>query len=303
MWEKENNMERIILSDNINFSRLIYGMWRLTDDKDTSIEHIKKKISLCLDQGITTFDQADIYGDYSAEELFGEVIKVNKSVRKEIEIITKCDIIAPCGKYVDEPVKHYNSSRKHIIDSVEASLRNMNTDYIDLLLLHRPDPFMNADQTGKALDSLITSGKIRGVGVSNFKQWDWSLLQSRMDTPLLTNQIEFSLLNHTPLTNGELSFHYEKKIPIMAWSPLGGGKLFNYKTKLYFCLKDIAKKFNTDIATIAVAWILAHPSQILPVLGTNNLERIKKFSLAIDTKINRKTWYQLYSSALGHEVP
>ena len=203
-------MERIQLSEHINISRLVYGMWRLTDDKDNSIKHIEKKLSLCLDQGISTFDQADIYGDYSAEEVFGRVIKANKSIRKKIEIITKCDIIAPCGKYVDEPVKHYNSSRKHIIDSVEASLRNMNTDYIDLLLLHRPDPFMNADQTGKALDSLITSGKIRGVGVSNFKQWDWSLLQSRMDSPLLTNQIEFSLLHHTPLHQHQLCMMYNE---------------------------------------------------------------------------------------------
>ena len=278
-------------------------MWRLADDKDTSVEHIGKKISLCLDQGITTFDQADIYGDYNAEELFGRVIKLNKSLRKKIEIITKCGIVAPCGKFASEPLKYYNSSAEHIINSVNASLGNMNTDYIDLLLLHRPDPFMNADETGRALDKMIKSGKIKAVGASNFKQGDWSLLQSRMENKLLTNQIEFSLLNHTPLTNGELSFHYEKRIPIMAWSPLGGGQLFYKKTKLYFDLRSIAEKYSTDMATIAVAWILAHPSKILPVLGTNNLSRIKNFSLALETNIDRKTWYQLYSTALGHEVP
>ena len=121
-------MERIALSDNINFSRLVYGMWRLTDDTDVSIEHIEKKIFLCLDQGITTFDQADIYGDYSAEEFFGRVMNQNKSLRKKIEIITKCDIVAPCGKFANEPLKHYNTSRDHIIESVDASLKNMHTD-------------------------------------------------------------------------------------------------------------------------------------------------------------------------------
>ena len=297
-------MERIQLSEYINISRLVYGMWRLTDDKDNSIKHIEKKLSLCLDQGISTFDQADIYGDYSAEEVFGRVIKANKSIRKKIEIITKCNIIAPCGRYADETLKYYNTSKEHIINSVNNSLTNMHTDYIDLLLLHRPDPFMNADETGQALDMLIKSGKIRAAGVSNFKPWDWCLLQSRMNNQLLTNQIEFSLLNYTPLTNGDLSFHYEKKIPIMAWSPLGGGRLLSEKkTSLYLCLKNIAKKYDVDISTIALAWILAHPSQILPVVGTNNLKRIGNLHKATETKIERKNWFELYSASVGHEVP
>lgn len=296
-------MERVKFSKSISCSRIIYGMWRLTADKNRSVKHISKKISLCFDQGITTFDQADIYGDYSAEETLGDVLADDKSIRNKMEIITKCDIIAPCGKFASEPLKYYNTSKAHITQSVTSSLKNMKIDHIDLLLIHRPDPFMNAEETGKVLDELIKSGKIRAAGVSNFKPWDWNLLQSRMENPLLTNQIEFSLNKYEPLINGDLSFHYEQKIPIMAWSPLGGGRLLSEKTELNNTLKRIAENYETDIASIALAWILSHPSKILPVVGTNNLERIKKLHIAINTKIDRVSWFKLYTSAIGHEVP
>ncbi|MDG2475083.1 MAG: aldo/keto reductase [Paracoccaceae bacterium] len=296
-------MERVHFSKNISFSRIIYGMWRLTEDGNISVEHITKKISLCLDQGITTFDQADIYGDYSAEETLGNAIAADKAIRNKMEIITKCDIVAPCGKFAAEPLKYYNTSKEHITQSVNSSLKNMKIDHIDMLLIHRPDPFMNADETGQVLDELIKSGKVRAAGVSNFKPWDWNLLQSRMENPLLTNQIEFSLSKHEPLTNGDLSFHYEKGVNIMAWSPLGGGRLLVEKNELYSTLKRIAYNYESDLATIALAWILSHPSRILPVVGTNNLERIRKIHMATDTKIDRASWFALYSASIGHEVP
>ena len=295
-------MERIKLSEEIHLSRIIYGMWRLKDDPNLSHEHVQKKIHICLEQGITTFDQADIYGDYSAEEILGETLIKNKSLRNHIEIITKCDIVAPCGKFKNEPLKYYDTSKAHLNRSVNSSLKNMAIDHIDLLLLHRPDPLMNPDETGEALDKLIESGKVRSVGVSNFKPWDWSLLQSRMSNKLLTNQIEFSLRAHHPLTNGDLSFHFEANTPIMAWSPLAGGKILNEPTELKNALTTIAKQNDTKPEIIAIAWILAHPSSILPVVGTNNLERIKTISKAMDINIDRVTWFNLYSKALGHEV-
>ena len=161
---------------------------------------------------------------------------------------------------------------------------------------------MNPDETGSTLDKLIESGKVRAVGASNFKPWDWSLLQSRMSNKLLTNQIEFSLYAHQPLTNGDLSFHFEANTPIMAWSPLSGGKILNEPTELKKALTEIAKQNDTKAEIIAIAWILAHPSSILPIVGTNNLERIKTISKAMDINIDRKTWFKLYSKALGHEV-
>ncbi len=296
-------MERVRIVENLDFSRIIYGMWRLTDDSDTSVAHCTKKISLCLDQGITTFDQADIYGDYKAEEVLGNVLAADKSIRNKIEIITKCDIIAPCGKFEKETVKHYDTSAKHIKESVDSSLKNMNIDHIDMLLLHRPDPLIDPDETGSVLDELIESGKIKTAGVSNFKPWDWSLLESHMKNSLRANQIEFSLIQTEALTNGDLSFHYQHKTPMMAWSPLGGGKLFNRVGKLAECLSSIAKKYNADVATVAIAWILNHPAGILPIVGTNNLSRISKISKALNIAMDRRTWFELYTASIGNEVP
>ena len=296
-------MERVNLSSSSSISRIIYGMWRLAEDTNVSSQHIGEKINICLDQGITSFDQADIYGDYSAEEILGETLRKDKSLRNHMEIITKCDIVAPCGKFKNEPLKYYDTSKAHLNRSVDSSLKNMAIEHIDLLLLHRPDPLMNADETGEALDELITTGKVRSVGVSNFKPWDWSLLQSRMSNKLMSNQIEFSLLNSKALTNGDLSFHYRNQTPVMAWSPLGGGNLFNKSGQLLDCLKTIAKKYEVDEATVALAWILNHPSKILPIVGTNNLDRISRIDKSLAINMDRKTWFELYTASIGHEIP
>ncbi|CAG0911464.1 unnamed protein product, partial [Cyprideis torosa] len=195
-------------------SRLVYGMWRLGDDSDTSPEHVRNKISACLDQGITTMDQADIYGGYEAEEVLGAAM--TPDIRNQIEIVTKCDIVAPVGRYANAKVKYYDTSRLHIMKSVDHSLRLMKIDHIDLLLIHRPDPLMDHHETGTALDELVQSGKVRAVGVSNFRPWDWDLLQSAMKTPLATNQIEMSLLCHQPFTNGDLAHLQKLGVPPMA---------------------------------------------------------------------------------------
>ncbi|MEM6987292.1 MAG: aldo/keto reductase, partial [Pseudomonadota bacterium] len=169
-------MQRCTLSESLEISRIVYGLWRLGDDSDTSTDHVTAKIEACLEQGITTMDQADIYGDYNCEALFGAALHAKPSLRDQIEIVTKCDIVAPIGRYSDAPVKYYDTSADHIRASVEHSLKAMHTDYIDLLLLHRPDPLMDHTETGDALDALVSSGKVRNVGVSNFRPWDWQLL-------------------------------------------------------------------------------------------------------------------------------
>ena len=168
-------MERIKISDTVDFSRLIYGMWRLADDENTSPDHVEAKIQSCLDQGITTFDQADIYGGYTAEAVMGAALKANPSLRQNMEIVTKCDIVVDAGRHTGARVKHYDTSRQHIHASVDASLSDMSIDYIDVLLVHRPDPFMDHHETGAALDELVANGKVRAIGVSNFRPWDWEL--------------------------------------------------------------------------------------------------------------------------------
>ncbi|WP_072779679.1 aldo/keto reductase [Marivita hallyeonensis] len=295
-------MDRVKLNDTLELSRLVYGMWRLGDDADTSAGHIQNKIGACLDQGITTMDQADIYGGYEAEEILGNAL--TPELRNRIEIVTKCDIVAPVGRYADAKVKHYDTSRAHILASVEHSLRLMKIDHIDLLLIHRPDPFMDHFETGSALDEVVASGKVRAVGVSNFRPWDWDLLQSAMTTKLVTNQIEISLLHHAPFTNGDIAFHQMHGQPPMAWSPLGGGALFQDESlaSLRTALTAIAQEQDVDMGAVAVAWLLAHPARILPVLGTNNLDRIKRIGDAAQVQIDRETWFDLYTHALGREV-
>lgn len=155
-------MERISLNSDVSLSRLIYGMWRIGDDADTSTSHVQAKIESCLSQGITTMDQADIYGGYEAEEILGNALK-GTNLRDKIEIVTKCDIVAPAGRYSDAKVKYYDTSRAHVMASVEHSLRLTGTDYVDLLLIHRPDPMMDAEETGAALDEIVASGKAKSV--------------------------------------------------------------------------------------------------------------------------------------------
>ena len=294
--------DRVSLGSGIEMSRIVYGMWRLAEADDTSASHVQEKIEACLEQGITTMDQADIYGGYEAEEVMGAALKAAPHLKDQIEIVTKCDIVAPVGRYADAPVKYYDTSRAHILASVDHSLRLMNVDKIDVLLVHRPDPFMNHHETGAALDEVVASGKVRAVGVSNFKLHDWTLLQSAMTSKLVTNQIEVSLIAHEAFTNGDVAFLQERGIKPMAWSPLGGGSLFS-NSDMMAAMNKVALRDGVTVTAVAVAWLLAHPAGILPVMGTNNMNRIKGFSDALNVNMDRVTWYELYTAALGNEVP
>lgn len=296
-------MNRIGITQDLSFSSIVYGMWRLGDDTDTSPAHVQAKIDACLAQGITTMDQADIYGGYAAEEILGKALAAAPHLKDKIEIVTKCDIIAPAGRYANARVKYYDTSRAHITASVDHSLRLMGIDKIDTLLIHRPDPLMDLHETGAVLDDLVASGKVRSVGVSNFKQYDWTLLQSGMQTPLITNQIELSLTAHAGFTNGDVAYLQERDTPIMAWSPLGGGSMMTGTGAVQDALAKVARENDVDASAVAVAWLLAHPSRIMPVMGTNNLNRINALSDALKVNMDRQTWYELYTAALGKEVP
>ena len=237
------------------------------------------------------------------EAVLGASLRESPGLRDRLEIVTKCDIVAPIGKYADRRVKYYDTSAAHLSASVEASLTQMGIERIDLLLIHRPDPMMDADETGAALDALVASGKIRAAGVSNFRPWDWALLQSAMDTPLVTNQIELSLGALEAYTNGDLAHLQQHHIAPMAWSPLGGGTLMTEANGLTRMMDAMAKAQGVDRAAIAVAWLLAHPAKILPVMGTNRLSRIATFSDAVKVEMDRQTWFELYQAASGQEVP
>ncbi len=301
-------MEKIILgntgaSESLSVSRIIYGMWRLGDDPDTSPKHIQAKIEACLEQGVSTFDQADIYGAYTAEGLLGAALKQAPALRGQMEIITKCDIVAPIGMHADKRVKYYDSSQPAINQAVDRSLQEMAIEQIDLLLIHRPDPLMHADETGEALDGLIASGKVKALGVSNFRPWDMDLLQSRMNNRLVANQIEISLAENTALTNGDLAYLQQHKIAPMAWSPLAGGQLLqDSQSPLGMKLKEMAAMHGVAPSSMAVAWLLRHQAAILPVMGSNSIERIKLFGEAMNVQLDRQSWFELLEAAMGHEV-
>ncbi|MEM0935416.1 MAG: aldo/keto reductase [Pseudomonadota bacterium] len=296
-------MERVEISEGLSFSRIVYGMWRLGDDADTSPAHVQAKVEACLEQGITTLDQADIYGGYTAEALLGAAFKAAPALKDKVEIVTKCDIVAPAGRYAEAPVKYYDTSAPHIEKSIELSLKEMSVERIDLLLLHRPDPFMDHHETGAALDRAVASGKVRAIGVSNFLPYDWELLQSAMENTLVTNQIEISLAHHTPFTDGQIAHLQRLGVPPMAWSPLAGGALMGGGHEaLNAELRRVAEAQGVDTAAVAVAWLLAHPARILPVLGTNTLSRIAALSDALKVEMDRQTWFLLYTAALGREV-
>ncbi|MEY1555211.1 aldo/keto reductase family oxidoreductase [Yoonia sp. R2331] len=298
-------MDRVQITPNLDFSRIVYGMWRLAEADDTSAAHVQAKVEACLAQGITTMDQADIYGGYEAEEVFGAALKAAPALRDQIEIVTKCDIVAPAGRYADARVKYYDTSAAHIRASVDHSLRLMNIDHIDMLLVHRPDPFMDHLETGAVLDEVVAAGKVRAVGVSNFKLHDWTLLQSGMKTQLATNQIELSVTAHQGFTNGDVAYLQERAKPIMAWSPLGGGSLVTGEgdAAVRTTMTKVAQDNGVDLGAVAVAWLLAHPANIMPVMGTNNLKRINALSDAMKVRMDRQTWYEIYTAALGQEVP
>jgi predicted oxidoreductase len=299
-------MERIGIAPGLDFSRIVYGMWRLGDDADTGARHVQAKVEACLAQGITTLDQADIYGGYTAEGLLGAAFRASPGLRDRVELVTKCDIVAPVGRHAAARVKHYDTSAAHIRASVETSLREMATDRIDLLLIHRPDPMIDPAETGACLDALVAEGKVRAVGVSNFRPWDFDLLQSRMATPLATNQIELSLMHRAPFTDGDMAHLLRLDRPVMAWSPLAGGRMFGddpAARRLAPVLARMGAAAGVAPDAVAVAWLLAHPGRILPVMGTNDLGRIARLSDALRPRLSRQDWYELWTAAAGAEVP
>ena len=300
------NMPRIELNPGLTLSRLAYGVWRLSEAADTSAQAVAGRIQACLDQGITTFDHADIYGGYSCEALFGAALRAQPGLKARMEIVTKCDIMLLSDQRPDNRVKHYDTSAAHVQASVERSLQNIGVDAIDLLLIHRPDPLMDHHALGACLDSLIQSGKVRAAGVSNFMPWDLDLLQSAMKNRLLTNQIEISLMQTRGLVDGQIAHAQRLGVPVMAWSPLGGGRLFGQDAaalRLRPALQRVASAQGVDETAVAIAWLLHHPARIIPVLGTNEPARIARMQDALRVTLDRQTWFELYSLANGANVP
>jgi predicted oxidoreductase len=295
-----------VAKSGLKLSQLSLGFWRLKQ-WNLSKPEMKNLIYKTIELGITTFDHADIYGSFTCEEVFGEVLKEEPALRNQIELVTKCDIVFPSPQRPQYKFHFYDTSKQHIIESVEQSLRNFGTDYIDLLLIHRPDPFMNADDTAEGLNTVVSEGKVRFVGVSNFLPHQFDLLQSRLGFKLVTNQIEFSVMNVDPLFDGTLSQCQKLRISPMIWSPLAGGRIFTDNSeqaqRIRNELNRLSEIYNSSIENLALAWIFAHPSNPVVVVGSGKTERIARYSESVNIKLSREDWFRILAASQGNEVP
>jgi predicted oxidoreductase len=301
-------MKRLkITPDGVEFSRLAYGTWRLLDTKPTARE-INRRLHACLDHGITTIDTAEVYGAYEVEALLGAALALTPGLRDRLEIVTKCGICFPHALRPEWRVAHYNATGQNIVKSLEKSLRLLGTDRVEMLLVHRPDWLTRADDTAAGLNELLASGKIKSAGVSNYSAAQFDLLNGLVSRPLATNQIEFHLLHDQPIHDGTLNQCEKLGVRPMAWSPLAGGRLFDPKNAAAARLAEAAQKMaartgGATVEQLAYAWILAHPSRPLPVIGTNKIERIQSAAKANSIVLEREDWYALWEAAQGRRIP
>ena len=301
---------RIVLAaGGPELSRLVFGAWRLLDGPDRpGAGDIARLIAAAVDLGLTSFDHADIYGDYGVEAAFGEGLARWGGRRDAIQLVSKCDIMLVSGQRPGHRVKHYDTGAAHIRASVDRSLAHLGTDYLDLLLLHRPDPLMDVDETAAALDGLVRAGKVRAVGVSNFAPSQIDLLASRLSVPVATNQVELSVLHTAPLTDGSLDHAQQHRYAPMIWSPLGGGRLFagtgQRERAARAALEAVAVEVGgADLSAVAIAWLLRHPARLVPVLGTLKPDRLGAMVRALDIMLDRQQWFAILEAAEGEEVP
>lgn len=285
------------------FSRIVLGLWRLSDWAMTPQQRLAF-LEQALELGISTIDQADIYGGYQSEILLGEALALAPKIRECLQVVTKCGIKLVSEARPSHQMQHYDTSRAHIIASAEQSLRNMQIESIDVLLIHRPDPLMDADEIAEAFLALQQSGKVRHFGVSNFTPSQFELLASCI--PLVTNQIELSLLHMAPLHDGTLDLCQRQRIAPMIWSALAGGRLMSddgaQAQRVRLVLTRLAAELNVAVSTVALAWILQHPSKPMVLTGSGKIASIREAVAAIGITLSREQWFALWCASAGKSV-
>lgn len=292
-------MQKIkIHPDGPALSRIVVGAWRW---HAVSSQQIETLIKTSLSAGITTFDHADIYGDYSCEEVFGNVLRSNSALRNQMELVTKCGIKLLSDKRPDHWIKHYDTSKEHIIWSAENSLKMLATDRVDVLLLHRPDPLLNPTEVAEAFTILRKQGKVLHFGVSNFSTSQTEMLQSYLSFPLVTNQIELSLFQHQDFFNGTVDSLLKHRISPMAWSPLGGGKHFE-DGQIKSQLENLSHHYKSTPTQLLLAWLMKHPATVFPILGTTKPERIEEGAKSTSINLDRQHWFEMLKWVTGKDV-
>lgn len=286
------------------FSQIVLGLWRLSSWQMSAQERVTF-LEQALELGITTIDEADIYGDYTSEALLGEAFALAPHLRQQFQIVSKCGIQFPSAQKPLQTSHIYETSAAHIISSAENSLRNMQLDSLELLLIHRPDPLMDADEIAEAFTYLRSSGKVQHFGVSNFTPSQFSLLHSRF--PLVTNQVECSLLQMAPIYDGSFDQCQQLRISPMIWSALGGGALFEGKTdqsrRVLLALEKIAAELEVSTSTIALAWIIRHPVHPLVLTGSSRVQALREAVQASELQLSREHWFDLWRASTGFDIP
>ena len=289
--------KRKIHPEGPEFSRLITGVWRWDQITDQQTEEL---IGLSLDLGISSFDHADIYGDHTVEEKFGRILQRQPGLRNRMELISKCGIKFPSAHRPQNKSHIYDTTYKHIVWSAENSLKQLHTDHLDLLLIHRPDPLSNPQEIAEAFQNLRQQGKVLYFGVSNYSGPQFRLLQKYCPMPLVTNQVELSLTAFDPIFNGDIDVLMEHKASPMAWSPLAGGKLLEYQTKFH----GLANLKNQSVPQLALSWLLLHPSNVFPILGTTQPNRLKELARVMEMpSMDKDTWFAVLQASRGYDIP
>lgn len=297
-------MEKLQLNNEVSLSRIVQGLWRLTswNMKD---EEVVNFIYECIKLGVTSFDTAEIYGNYEAEEAFGRALKLDPSLRSMIQIITKTGINMKSTKR-NYRIGHYDTSYDKIVASCKKSIEVMNCEYLDVFLIHREDPLINHQEVARALNDLKTMGLIKSYGVSNFDPFKFEALQYFTNNQLVTNQIEISPLCFEHYNTGMMDVLQKHRIHPMIWSPLAGGAIFTSDdpkvVRVRNVIADIANRHHEEMDTIVYAWLLKHPTKGLPISGSGKIERLKHAVHALDVELSLEEWYEIYTASQEQEL-
>ena len=290
-------MSKTILSPIIA-GTMNWGIW----DKNLTSKEMENIIHVCLENKITTFDHADIYGSYTTEADFGKAFASSNIAREKMQLISKCGI-QMLAENRENRIKHYDYSKSHIIWSVEQSLKNLQTDYLDVFLLHRPSPLMQADEIAEAVEKLKSEGKIIDFGLSNFTSSQTELI--RQKTEVSFNQVQFSATNFEPMTDGSFDYMQLNNIRPMSWNPLGivFREDIPQTHRLKKILATLVSKYSLGADTILLAWVLKHPANVIPIAGTVNVARIQSLMKAVELDLEKEDWFAIWAESMGEDVP
>jgi len=287
-----------------NFSPIVAGVirWGKWGAKLSSTK-MADLISSCVENGITTFDNADVYGNYTTEREFGDALILSGVPRDQIQIITKCGIIKPCAEKPGFNISHYNTSKRHIIESVEQSIENINTPYIDVLMINRPSPIMNYEEMGEAFHYLKEAGLVKEFGVVNFSPDQ--IRAMRQFYPITSHQSELSITHLSPLLDGTLDTCMANDMAPMSWSPIGGGAIYTNSRrgkKLEETLTKQADKYGWTLSEMALLFLLHHPAKIRPVLNLSKADKYKEVVDLADTILTNEQWFEIFVTCSGQEL-